>query len=333
MKTYEVGVVGAGTIARQAHLPVLLNMPNVRVAWVTDADPSRAAGIAAAFRVRLVARPTSPTGLPPCDAALLAIPVGVRTEYYEAFAERGTGVFAEKPFAVSLGEHKRLVGLFPEHLLGCGYVRRTYATTGLLRRAVAEGWFGPLLRIRIAEGLRETATGVDHSHYEDVDAAGGGVLISIGCHVLDLAFFLTGAQGYEVVRKDLVMDGAVDRKVEARVRLQGVAGAGGCVFDFCVSRLDTQENVVELEFPALTLSVGLLPESPVTLRPRGKGAGTAQLLSVDDGARTIYQGFFLEWDWFLRGLETSSPSLMTARSGLPTAALIDELYDRKGYSA
>src|SRR5205807_335883 len=119
--TLSVGVVGAGTIAREVHLPVLSAMPKVRIAWVADRDDVRARALARAFRLPAVSLPPCPSELPPCQAVLLAIPVGARGGYYQALAARGTAVFAEKPFALTATDHQQFLSLFPPHAIACGY--------------------------------------------------------------------------------------------------------------------------------------------------------------------------------------------------------------------
>ncbi len=330
MRSFRVGIVGAGVISRTIHLPVLLSMNNVQIAWITDANENSARSLSRAFRLPQVPLPPSLEDLPDCDVALLAIPVGFRMAYYEAFARRGIAVFAEKPFTVTSKEHQRILALYPPERIGCGYMRRNYATAQLLRRAVAEAWFGRLERIGIREGARSTKSGADVSHYDDVKASGGGVLIALGCHALDQAFHITGAGAFQLNKKNLELDGAIDRKVEASVRLLQVRGKAEeqCDFDFCISWLDRQDNRIELTFPEVILSTGIGPNSPVLLHPRSNGGGRGQEFVLAEGAKTSNQAFFLEWDLFLRGLEEGKPSAMAASTAFLTSALIDTLYER-----
>jgi len=135
MKSFSVGIVGAGAITRNIHLPVLLAMPNVRVAWLADASANRADALGKVHGVKSLAA-TSPEGLPDCDVVLLAIPVGVRAAYFNALAARGAAVFTEKPFASNLAEHRRILDLFEPHRIGCGFMRRFYRGTRTVRDAL-----------------------------------------------------------------------------------------------------------------------------------------------------------------------------------------------------
>ena len=104
-RTLSVGVVGAGEIARIAHLPVLAAMPEVSLAWIADRDPERARVLAQGFGARALPLPGDLTRLPEADVVLLALPYGARAAYYEALAGRDSALLY--PLAALL------VGLMP----------------------------------------------------------------------------------------------------------------------------------------------------------------------------------------------------------------------------
>ena len=328
--TFRIGIVGSGVIARTIHLPVLRSMPDVQVGFVADADDARAAAVAAAFGV-----PHAPIGdiaavAGQCDAILLAIPVGVRQTYLDLFARLGVAVLVEKPFARTVAEHDGIVAQFSAHKIACGFMRRTYASTGQVRRILDEGWLGRPQRIRISEGGRTTKTGADTSYFDDPKAGGGGILLELGCHALDLVLHLTRAAGYEIVSQSMLLDGHADRKAEARVLLYPEAGRGGAPIEleYVFSWLDAQTNDVEIEFEAARLRFGTAPASPVVLSGRSSGAEGAQLVPPAGGAVTSNQAFYLEWRWLLDGLATGVPSPVAAATCRQVTALVEDLYKR-----
>src|SRR5215469_16318325 len=149
----SVGIVGAGEVSRQIHLPVLCSMPEVRVAWIHDRDTRRCQALAQAYGIAGTTADT-PQALPPADVVLLAIPVEARGTYLDAFAAGQTAVLCEKPFATTAASHRGLTERYSPERLGCGYMRRFYDSSQILRDVVARGWFGGLRRLRIAEGNR-----------------------------------------------------------------------------------------------------------------------------------------------------------------------------------
>jgi predicted dehydrogenase len=335
MQTLSVGVVGAGDIAHKVHLPVLLSMPNVHVEWIHDANVARGRSVASAHGLRAVDA-SSPADLPSCDIALLAIPVGVRAAYYEAFAKRGTGVLAEKPFAVSVDHHQSLTDMYEPHTLGCGYMRRFYSSTQIFRHLIQRGTFGPLRRIVISEGNRSTASRVDRSYIDDPrQSSFGGILSELGCHSLDVALYVTGARGYEVRSCQFDMDGAVDRKVTATIRLTDSSHLPkeGVSVEYCVSWLDRQDNRIALEFENSTVWAEVGPSSEVHMGTIEYASTAMTLVPATRGAMTTNQAFFLQWQAFGEGFCSKTESEVSARSALLGTSLIEALYKRGRSSA
>ena len=42
-KSLSLGIVGAGLIVNNAHLPALRNLPGIRIVWIADRQPEHAA--------------------------------------------------------------------------------------------------------------------------------------------------------------------------------------------------------------------------------------------------------------------------------------------------
>ncbi len=329
MDKFRVGVVGAGTIAHNMHLPVLRSMNDVDVVWLTDANRALGNQIAQAHGVPFVE--PRPGDLPDCDVVLLAIPVKPRRAYIESSAARGIAVLVEKPFAVSYAEQSELQGLFAPYAVGCAFQRRTYASIRFMREAVLQGWFGRLNNLSIHEGGRTKSTGQDDSYQNLPPADGGGMLLNLGCHGLDSALYITDAVSVSLNSKSVVWDGVTDRRAEASFLLHGKGAAeDGCQFDFCVSTLDEQSNEVVLTFDQVELSAGTSASSPLILKRNGSNDFGATIVTSDrQGARTAAQAFYLEWRNFLDGVRAKTPSLMSAQSASQTAQLLDTLLERQ----
>jgi len=324
--TVSVGIVGAGAIARKMHLPVLLSMSDVRVDWLYDRDPQRARDLGKAYGVP-VAQAASPDELPRSDVVLLAIPVEARNEYLETVARQGGSVFCEKPFALTAAEHRRLTALYDDSRVACGYMRRFYDFAVTLRHVMAEGWFGPLRRLRIAEGNRSRASGADSSFLDGTGAA-CGVLTDLGSHSIDLALHLTHSRSFRIRECEMVFDGHIDRRVEARIDLIGASAGDSVEFEYRVSWLDVQPNRMELEFERATVFCGLGWSAEVFVGQPGKPAQAFRLLAPVQGARTPNQAFYLEWRAFLDGLAARRESSISANSAYLTTALVESLHDQ-----
>jgi len=123
----KVGVIGAGGIAQNIHLPCLAEMEGVHLAAVCDLNARRAEDVAARFNI-----PKSYSQWKEMLAAekLDAVFVLVWTEQsYRLVAgciEAGIPVFAEKPARITLYQSKSLLSLAEQHhaLVQVGLNRR-----------------------------------------------------------------------------------------------------------------------------------------------------------------------------------------------------------------
>jgi predicted dehydrogenase/glycosyltransferase involved in cell wall biosynthesis len=319
----SVGIVGAGKISSRIHLPVLTACEGIRIAYLADKNSQAAMAVAASYKLNAITVPANLEELPVTDVVLLAVPVSARMAYYELFARRKTAVLAEKPLAISGVDGERICNMYPDCSLACGFQRRSFATAVLARRAVAEKWFGPLRGVEVSEGTLTTKTGID-SHFYDEVSAGGGVLMDLGCHSLDLAMYISGASAATPVEHRFVFDDGIDREIEARLTLESPDGP--CPLYYFVTWLRPAKNTVDLRFDHCTVSLSCRPAEALEIRSNIDGRYAGSLTAKGAGASTVYQAFYLEWMAFLDGVRTRQASKFSARNCLPTVRAVEALY-------
>src|ERR1035441_3290315 len=149
---YSLGIVGAGEIVANLHLPVLKAISDVRIAWITDINHQRAKSLGRAFGVLAVPLPADLLALPEAEIVLLAIPYGVRAPYYEALRDRPCALYVEKPFAKSMEEHLAICGNRQPFQIACGFQRRSLASVGLVKSLIEDQTMGPLQRVEFGLG-------------------------------------------------------------------------------------------------------------------------------------------------------------------------------------
>ena len=317
-RTLRAGIVGAGRITANAHLPVLQNVPGLELAWIADRDSARARTLAQAASVEAA----DSFDKLPADVVLIAIPVPGREPMLRHFSAAGTAVLVEKPFANSAAEQRRLQSLFPPHAIGVGYQRRFYASSLFVAQAKREGWFGRLRRIVHREGSRATRAGA--SDYQDHPIArGGGITKNLACHGIDLAIRLAGASAIALEEVALELDGETDRRVAARLRLGG--GEDAVELDLLVSNLENTANSVRFEFDNAAVTAPVGPSATVRLGGGAESAGLELGVERTGGATTVNQAFYLEWLDFLGGVRSGRESNVAAGTSLPTAEAIDAI--------
>jgi len=323
-RVLSVGIVGAGEIVSRIHLPVLSACDGIRIAYIADKNPEAAQSVAGSYKIAPLTAADDLAMLPQTDVVLLAVPVTARLPYYELFAKRGTSVLAEKPLAVGACEAEHICGLYPEYSLACGFQRRSYASVVMARLLVAGNWFGPLRSISISEGGLTTKTGADFRFYDDATSGGGGVLMDLGCHSLDVAIYISNATEAIPVEQRFVFDGGVDREIDAHLTLRTVQGS--CEVDYFVTWLRPTKNTIELRFENCTIELPCRPSPDIKIHGGQNGRDVASLVMKHAGAATIYQAFYMEWMAFFDGVRNCQASKFNARSCLPTIRAVEALY-------
>lgn len=320
----SVGIVGAGEIVSRIHLPVLSACEGVSIKYVADKNPETARSVASSYKLTPIPVRDDLEELPRTDIVLLAVPVNARLPYYEMFARRSTCVLAEKPLAVGVAAAEHLCGLYPDYALACGFQRRTYSTVVLARLLVSENWFGPLRSMSVSEGALTAKTGADSRFYDDAVSGGGGVLMDLGCHSLDMAMYISNAIEAVPTKQRFVFDGGVDREVEARLNLRTTHGCFDLIY--LVTWLRPAKNSIELRFENCTVVLPCRPAQELEIRGRDNARFSPSLTLKQAGATTVYQAFYAEWMAFFDGVRTCRPSKINASSCLPTIRAIERLY-------
>lgn len=322
-----IGILGAGQIATAMHIPVLRAMDGVRIAWIGDADISRASEVARANRSRCAALTNDLGDLPACDILLLSIPLLPRRAYFDHYASTKTAILAEKPLAIDAVEHESIVAKFCHWRLSVGYQRRYYATNQLLYSLIRSSIFGALRRVKVAEGGRVTQTRGVGLYQDEAVVRGGGITKNLGCHTLDLALWLTAPSGFHVRERQLAWDCETDRRASATVALFDICGVAGCncELDWTVSWLDPQPNIFELQFENATIRSSVAPSSQVDVIDRTGNIVSRLTVDTEKGATTSSQAFYLEWADLVESVKLQRESLASAISCSPTARLMDAL--------
>lgn len=323
-KSFLVGIVGAGDVVTTVHLPVLLAMEEVSVAWLADVNSSRANSVARAFGVNHCELPNNLTGLPYTDVVLLAIPYGVREPYYCALRERSSAVYVEKPFSRSIEHHRRICSWFPDYNLACGLQKRSSGPTLIVQQLVKEDCFGPLRSVRCGLGGRGVIVGERYS--SDFRLAGGGILFEMGVHGLDTLLFCTETKIVKINSVRMILDGGFDLHTDAELVLStGEGDRIDCNVRF--SYLQDTINGWEFTFEHAVVSLPFSAEG-VYVRPINGSLNYA--LSPEKGSfypLTSYETFYEHWRCFLAGICTRQANRTSAARSILTTEVVERLYE------
>ena len=195
MKTYNVGIVGCGGISRWAHYPFYKNDKRVKVVAVCDIIKERAEGFvrdcypeAAVYTDYrdLVARED-------IDCVDICTPNYLQSEIAVAAFAHGKNVFSEKPDAVSpekaiaMKEAAEKAG----KLLMVMRNNRFADASAYMKKYIEAGRMGEIYAGRCAWQRRRGIPGKG-GWFTTKAQSGGGPLIDLGVHMIDLAVWLMG---------------------------------------------------------------------------------------------------------------------------------------------
>jgi predicted dehydrogenase len=317
-----VGIVGAGDIVSKVHLPSLLATDGVDVAWVTDANAVRAKSMGAAFGVRSEPLPETLDQLPAADVTLLAIPFGVRDPYYQVLARRGTAVYVEKPFALTVDQHRLQCAMFPDHRLACGFQRRSWGPTLMLRDAIDSRLFGRLRAIRFGFGRRGAVGG--GGYLSNVKLAGGGMLFESAIHGVDAILFLAGAVSVRVPEAAMILEEGFDLHTTARLAIRDAQG-NSVEGELTISCLEDTTQRLDCVFDNATVCYSLFSEGAVEVKPVS-GKSRYLLTGAAPYPLTSYETTHRHWRLFLEGIEAGVPNWTSASQSILTTEVIEQLY-------
>ncbi|MCQ8240161.1 Gfo/Idh/MocA family protein [Rhizosaccharibacter radicis] len=188
------GIVGYGWVARDFAAPAMRHAGH-RVAAIVDPSP---AARAAAHADGIAVHETLSGMLadPAVDAVYVATPNHRHREPAVAALRAGRPVLCEKPMAATLADAEAIADAARATgtPYGTAFDQRHHPAHAVLRDAVRGGRIGTVTAIRIVYacwlGRDWSATGGAENWRADPAAAGGGALMDLAPHGLDLAAFL-----------------------------------------------------------------------------------------------------------------------------------------------
>ncbi|WMT39119.1 Gfo/Idh/MocA family oxidoreductase [Paenibacillus sp. D2_2] len=192
-KVYRIGIVGCGGIANGKHMPSLSKLDNVNMVAFCDIIPERAEEAAAKYGApdaKVYADYKEMLAKEQLDIVHVLTPNDAHAEISIAALESGHHVMCEKPMAKTAADARRMVEAAKRSgkKLTVGYNNRFRADSWYMKKLCEEGELGDIYFAK-AHAIRRRAVptwGV----FLDEEKQGGGPLIDIGTHALDLTLWM-----------------------------------------------------------------------------------------------------------------------------------------------
>jgi predicted dehydrogenase len=241
-KLVRFALIGAGAIARQAYLPAFARLSNIRLEAVVDNNLQTLVSLSKNYQIAYFGDDIGES-LKHFDAVIVAVPNYLHFPISKKCLEAGKHVLCEKPITISSEECTELIYLANKYSLklAVAHTRRFYKAATRIKQAILTEELGKIKYFNLEEGTVFSWPTVS-GFYFDKKRAGGGVLMDIGVHVLDLLswWFPYGIDHLEYQDDNL---GGVEAFARIKLRLSnGIKG------NVTLSRLSVLNNVYSLQF-------------------------------------------------------------------------------------
>lgn len=187
----QIGIIGAGAIG-QKHAEAA-QAAGASIRWIADTNVALASELAEKF------------GGTPCDSAEIvlndaatdAIVIGVPNRLHHSLAiaalEAGKDLLLEKPMALTASQCQEInnVANRTGRIVQVGFAHRYTAVGKLAKQIVDQGRLGHIYHVKAHLHLRRGVPGLG-KWFTTKSVAGGGALIDVGVHLIDLAMSTLG---------------------------------------------------------------------------------------------------------------------------------------------
>ena len=193
MSKFKIGIIGTGNIG-QVHIRTFKQLEEVEIAAVTDVNLPEAKKVAAAHQIAKVH--DSAEALIQ-DSSLDAVVIGVPNKWHAALTvqalKAGKHVLLEKPMALNLEEARLIMQAEQkaDNFVMIAHQMRWESLAQQVKAQTEKGALGHIYNAKAGWFRRKGIPGWG-TWFTQKSHSGGGPLIDIGVHLLDLSLYLMG---------------------------------------------------------------------------------------------------------------------------------------------
>ena len=194
MEKLKIGVIGAGGICTACHMPAYAEMDNVEIVAICDIKIHKAQAVADKYGIANVFEDYNDViNMDGIDAIDICTPNYLHSIIAVAALNKGLHVFCEKPDAVSVEEANKMKAASEASgkVLMVMRNNRFTPTSEFLKQYIEDGKMGEIYAARCGWQRRRGIPGKG-GWFTTKAESGGGPLIDLGVHMIDLAIWLMG---------------------------------------------------------------------------------------------------------------------------------------------
>ncbi|NLG50863.1 MAG: Gfo/Idh/MocA family oxidoreductase, partial [Chloroflexi bacterium] len=190
----RVGIIGAGFIATRGHVPAYRAVPGVEVVALCDINEKRARAVSEELGI-----PQAYTDYHAMlehenlDVVSVCSPNAFHAQMTIDALNAGAHVLCEKPMALNYADAQAMFAASQRagRSLTIGFHMRYQPEFQTVKQILSDGKLGEVYYIKSSMLRRNGIPGYG-SWFTNKDLAGGGAMMDIGCHMLDLSLWMLG---------------------------------------------------------------------------------------------------------------------------------------------
>lgn len=347
-KLLRVGIIGAGRIVERVHLPLLSHMPMVTLVGIFDPDGYQASTLASQYAIPHVCESPAALFSLHLDIVLVACPNHLHASMSIAALDAHIHVLCEKPMATSLAEAQAMFEARERNgrELMIAFANRFRPEVLALAKIIDDGQLGPITSIRCGWLRQKGVPGIG-SWFTHQKEAGGGALIDLGSHLINLALWLarrpqfkgsyalidhkidTSAQASWYLPQNAVHDEHCDVEVSASAfavfdgpldLFLEVSWNKALAQDLTYLHIYGRRGSARLE-TLFGLNTIQLPERPLRIWIDGH-----TISCEEPGPTSLMQPFQNQWEYFIHCIQSGRDLRSQLYDSLETARVIEALY-------
>ena len=320
MRKFNVSVIGCGAIAEQAHIPAALRIPEVALFAVADTNIERARCISEKLSIPYYCEDYHDL-LGKTDAAIITCPNSLHVSIASTLLRSGVHVLCEKPMATSVKECQIMAeaSLEGKARLMIAHNKRYLPNVRLAKKLLSQGLFGPIQYFEGSSGDPFTWA-TKTNFYRSKAIAGGGALMDVGVHLIDLILWFAESS-VQKVKASYEVD--IDKEVEedALLTMWLTSGAEARIE---VSRKRRLQNFLTIKGQRGWIRIYLKHPFQLDLySSAGKVFKKGQILTLWTKA---CDPFVEQLGAFVKALSDEEPIPITPEDGIRTISVIEEAY-------
>ena len=190
----KIAIIGTGGIAQKCHLPAYQNMDNVEIVAACDILPQRVKSVAEEFDIPAYYTDYKDVlNIEGLDAVDICTPNYLHSIIAIEALEKGLHVFCEKPDAVDAEKAEAMKAAAEKNNKTLMVMRnnRFLTTSSFLKKYIDDGKMGNIYAARCGWQRRRGIPGRG-GWFTTKAQSGGGPLIDLGVHMIDLSIWLMG---------------------------------------------------------------------------------------------------------------------------------------------